>query len=414
MSVICIPTSNTTAYDSVRGILAMAGAELHRLGHEVRMLDLTAPDLPSRLNALLPRRAETIAIGMSGIGLELYTDDRKLFWDAAQIPYFSWYCDHPSYFVRRHRRESRYVVQAYVFPDHAVFNRDYLQANGAAFACHIGIPDPGFFGGVPAAKRNGRIVFAKSGWNPVALERSWRTTMPPKLFAILFDAIGAARGKTCGAFSEIILAAAAEHLVYLTPGGDLFNVILTRLDNYTRAVRTREVGAVLCDYPVDFIGGGWDDVAASGRHARFHGAMPFDSLRENLGTYLAAASLNPNVDLSVHDRVFFALGAGTVPIFDANRFSREHLPRLVRFSFDQEAESIAAAVEAVLADPVAAQVATSETFAEIYPRFSMRCSVQDIHEIATSVAGAARESLFPAAPSPAGVWTPPKPAMAEG
>ena len=144
MSVICIPTSNTTAYDSVRGILAMAGAELDRLGHEVRMLDLTAPDLPSRLNALLPRRAETIAIGMSGIGLELYTDDRKLFWDAAQIPYFSWYCDHPSYFVRRHRRESRYVVQAYVFPDHAVFNRDYLQANGAVFAAISAFPTPVF------------------------------------------------------------------------------------------------------------------------------------------------------------------------------------------------------------------------------------------------------------------------------
>lgn len=410
MSVVCILTSNTTAYDSVRGILAMAGAELDRLGHEVRMISLTASDWPDRLNALLPRRTETIAIGMSGIGLELHIDDRKLFWDAAQIPYFSWYCDHPSYYARRHRLESRYVAQAYVFPDHAAFNRDHLHTNGAAFAAHIGIPDPGFFGSMPADKRNGRIVFAKSGWNPLALERSWRATMSPKLFAILFDAIGAARGKTCGAFPEIILAAAAEHLVYLTPGGDLFNMVLTRLDNYTRALRTREVAAVLANYPVDFIGGGWDDLAASARHARFHGAMPFDALRESLGTYLAAASLNPNVDLSMHDRVFFALGAGTVPIFDANRFSGTHLPRLARFSFGQDIESIAAAVEAVLANPAAAQAATAETFAEIYPRFSMRRSMEEIHEIATSIAGAASENLAPAPPSPLGVWTPPKPA----
>jgi hypothetical protein len=414
MSVVCILTSNTTAYDSVRGILLMAGAELDRLGHEVRILDLAAPDLPERLQALLPRRAETIAIGMSGIGLELYTNgsDRKLFWEASQIPFFSWYCDHPCYFLRRHQLESRYVVHGYVFPDHAAFNRDHLHANGAAFATHIGIPDPGFFGGLEPGKRNGRVVFAKSGWNPILLERAWRETLPPKLFAILFDAIATARGKACSAFPEIIRDVAAEHLVYPTPGGDLFNAILTRLDNYTRAVRTREVAAVLANYPVDFAGGGWDDFAAGKPRARFLGAMPFDTLRENLGTYLGAASLNPNVDLSVHDRVFFALGAGTVPIFDANGFSRQHLPRLSRFGFGEAADSIAAAVEAVLDDPASAQAATAATLAEAYPRFSMRRSVQGICEIASEIAGAAGARLIPSSPSPAGVWNPKQPATA--
>ena len=412
MSVICILTANNSAYDSVRGILLMAGAELDRLGHEVQILNLEAPDTPARIDALLPRREETIAIVMSGIGLEIYTKDRRLIWDVAQIPVFNWNCDHPSYFMRRHRLESRYVVHGYVFPDHAAFSRDHLHTNGAAFGTHIGIPDPGFFGGLPADKRNGRIVFAKSDWNPAKLERSWREAMPPKLFAILFDAIAAARGKTCSAFPEIISAVAADHLVYPTPGGDLFNAILTRLDNYTRAVRTREVGAVLANYPVDFIGGGWDDFAAERRHARFLGAMKFDALRESLGTYLAAASLNPNVDLSLHDRVFFALSAGTVPIFDANSFSRQHLPRLSRFSFGQDTDSIAAAVEAVLDEPEAAQAATAETFAEIYPRFSMRRSVQEICEIATQVAGAAGARLIPSLPSPAGVWNPPEPVTA--
>jgi hypothetical protein len=113
-----------------------------------------------------------------------------------------------------------------------------------------------------AEKRNGRIVFAKSDWNPLKLERAWRETLPAKLFAVLFDAIAAAHDKTCSAFPGIICDVAAEHLMYLTPGGEIFNAILTRLDNYTRAVRTREVGAVLSNYPVDFIGGGWDDFKA--------------------------------------------------------------------------------------------------------------------------------------------------------
>jgi hypothetical protein len=408
MSVIAILTSNKTTYDSLHGILAMVGAEFDRLGHEVQMLNLLAPETPARLTALLPRRAETMAIGFSGIGLELYTNDKKLFWDEAQIPCFTWFCDHPSYHVRRHGLESRYLAHGYVFPDHAAFNRDHLQANGAVFATHIGIPDPGFFGRLPPEKRNGRLVFAKSGWNPAELERSYRTTMPPKLFAILFDAIAEARGKFCGTFPEIIVRVAAEHMVYLTPGRDMFNTILTRLDNYTRAVRSREVGAVLLDYPVDFIGGGWDDLAGKGRHARILGAMPFDAMREGLGSYLAAVSLNPNVDLSVHDRVFFALGAGTVPVFDANSFSAAHMPHLSRFSFgqDQDAASVAAAVEAVLADPATAQAATAATLDELYPRFSMSRSVQDIHEITMSMTGTAGARLLPAEPAPPNVWAP--------
>ncbi|TWB96063.1 hypothetical protein FBZ93_108103 [Bradyrhizobium macuxiense] len=406
MSVICVLYSSNTTYDSLRGILAMAAAELDRLGHEVKMLDLLAPDFSARLNALLPRKTETMALGFSGIGLDIHTKDGRLFWDVAQIPVFTWFCDHPCYFAKRHGLESRYTAHGYVFPDHAAFSRDHLSANGAVFATHMGIPDPGFFGGLPPEQRNGRLIFAKSGWNPLGLERGWRKTMPPKLFALLFDAIAEARGKTCGAFPKIIVDVAERHLVYLKPGGDLFNVILTRLDNYTRGVRTREVGAVLADYPVDFIGGGWSNLDVSGRPARVLGAMTFDAMREGLGSYLAAVSLNPNIDLSVHDRVFFALGAGTVPVFDANRFSAAEMPHLARYSFGQDTTSIAAAVEAVLADPAAAQAATATTMSELYPRFSMQRSVQDIHEITMSIAGAAGAGLLPAEPVPAGVWTP--------
>ena len=53
---------------------------------------------------------------------------------------------------------------------------------------------------------------------------------------------------------------------------------------------------------------------------------------------------------------FDALGASTVPIFDANSFSRQNFPRLSDFSFGQDDDSIAAAVEAVLDDPAAARL----------------------------------------------------------
>ncbi|MBR0797677.1 hypothetical protein JQ615_20035 [Bradyrhizobium jicamae] len=406
MSVICVLYSSHTTYDSLRGILAMAAAEFDRLGYEVQMVDLLAPDFGARINALLPRKAETMAIGFSGIGLEIHTKDGQLLWDVAQIPVFTWFCDHPCYFARRHTLQSRYAVHGYVFPDHAAFNRDHLRT-GAVFATHMGIPDPRFFGGMPPDKRNGRLVFAKSGWNPAELERTYRKTLPPKLFAILFDAIAEAQGKFCSTFPEIIRTVAAEHLVYLTPGGDVFNAILTRLDNYTRAVRTCEVGAALADYPVDIIGGGWEHLDCTGRQARKLGAMTFDAMREGLGSYLGAVSLNPNVDQSVHDRVFFALSAGTVPVFDANSFSTTHMPHLAPYTFGQQGTaSVAAAVEALLADPVAAQLANAATFNELYPRFSMSRSMQDIHEITMTIAGVPGTRLLPAEPAPPNVWAP--------
>jgi hypothetical protein len=43
----------------------------------------------------------------------------------------------------------------------------------------------------------------------------------------------------------------------------------------------------------------------------------------------------------------------------------------------------------------------------------MRRAAQGIHEIAARIAGAAGDGLVPAAPSPAGVWTPPQLAMAD-
>jgi hypothetical protein len=66
---------------------------------------------------------------------------------------------------------------------------------------------------------------------------------------------------------------------------------------------------------------------------RFLGPVPFDALRASLG-HISAPPLNP-FELSVHERIFFALGGGVVPIFDANCFSKRYMPQLERFSFLQ-------------------------------------------------------------------------------
>ncbi|MBV8652716.1 MAG: hypothetical protein JO255_14710 [Alphaproteobacteria bacterium] len=390
MSTVCILTSNMTAYDSIPGILGLVGNEFTKLGHRVIEVDLTAGDFVERLAEVARCRDDAFAIAMSGIGLEIRSKDNRLFWDAARLPCFAWYCDHPSYFIRRHRVESPHVVHGYVFPDHAKFNHDYIKANGAAFAVHMGIPDPRSFtpqspGQHDKASRNGRILFAKSGGDPDALERNWRSILSRRYFNLLFDII-AASGRSCMRYPEIIREVAEQHGVYVTWGGKLFNCLMTGADHYIRATKATLVASVLSEYPVDFFGKGWDHMKTRATRATFHGPLPFAELRQRLPDYLASASINPNVDLSVHDRVFFAIGAGVVPIFDGNKFSAANMPMLDAYAFSYDRASIEAAVDTLLSRPEEAQASTAAALAALYPSFSMTSSARQIHEICTAVA----------------------------
>ena len=56
---------------------------------------------------------------------------------------------------------------------------------------------------------------------------------------------------------------------------------------------------------------------------------------DQLPRYVGSLSINPLVEESVHDRVFFALAAGVVPVTDGNAFTDENMPALeaYRFSF---------------------------------------------------------------------------------
>jgi hypothetical protein len=84
------------------------------------------------------------------------------------------------------------------------------------------------------------------------------------------------------------------------------------------------------------------------------------------------------VDESMHDRVFFALSAGVVPVSNSNTFSGRHVPGLERYAFRFTLDSVAAAAKAVLADPATGFALTEAAYAALLPDFSMRQSVRHI------------------------------------
>jgi hypothetical protein len=84
------------------------------------------------------------------------------------------------------------------------------------------------------------------------------------------------------------------------------------------------------------------------------------------------------IDESVHDRVFFALGAGVVPLSDSNAFWRAHMPALAPYGFDFTRERIEQAVEAALAAPADAIARTDDTWRALQAPFGLRRSAAQI------------------------------------
>ena len=223
-----------------------------------------------------------------------------------------------------------------------------------------------------------RQVFFKSGADPDALQAAWRRQMPQLLSAILDEAAEGCAGNDVNGMVGVLRTAAERHGLFLSPDGKLCLTLLHHLDFYERARRTTLAMKSLLDMPVDVYGNGWDHVDWSGRAAVLRPPLTFPDMMVRLPSYLGSLSVNPLVSESVHDRVFFAIAAGVVPVADRNRFSVATMPLLDRYGYDFAPDSIVAAADALLTAPQQALERTESTYNAILPHFSLRESSRQI------------------------------------
>lgn len=297
--------------------------------------------------------------------------------EARKVPLFDWNCDHPAYFSRRHALRSRYLLHGYVFVDHARYAMRHLNANGVAFAAHLGIPPRQIFDGAPRplAARNGRILFAKSGADTDAIEAGWRRLVPP-LRDLLFAAAEELFGRPTADHLPTVQRLGEAHGLVLDGNSRLALLLIRELDAYIRFRHARLVLDAVRSYPVDVHGDGWDHVDQGAGAMRFLGRTGWQDFAAMLPGYLGCLSTNPLVEHSLHDRSFFALAANVVPLHDSNPFSRTHLPALERFAFRFDADSVKAAMEALLADPGTALALSEQAWEQTAERFSLRASLR--------------------------------------
>lgn len=380
-----------SAYDVLGGLLEQTAQEMAAMGHQVILFTAGGQDWPNRLAVLLQEGDIAFALSMSGIGIDFVLQGKGLLWEATKVPIFNWSCDHPCYFPSRHGIRSRFLLHGYVFPDHAHYNIRHLNPNGMAFGVHIGMPPRSMFAGapLPLAERNGRIIFSKSGADTNAIEAGWRERAPV-LRQILFDAAEELFHRSTAEFVPVLQRVGERQGLLLDGNNELTLTLIRELDAYIRYRRGNLVMQTLLGYPVDVFGTGWDHIAWGGARAVFLGALGWRNTLQQLPAYLGCLSINPLVEQSVHDRVFFALSAGVVPVTDGNAFSRAHIPGLDRYCFDFTPERISQAVDALLADPAEALARTEAARQALTPNFTMRRAAEQIVQFAALHGGNAR------------------------
>jgi hypothetical protein len=371
-----------SAYDSLGGLLELTAHELAAQGLDVTMFSADGKDWPQRLIELLKQGGISFALTMSGIGAELGVDG-KLVWEVAKVPLFNWSCDHPCYFPVRHVISNAYLLHGYVFPDHARYNVRYLNPNGIAFGVHLGIPPRSLFpeAPLPPARRNGRIMFTKSGADTNKIEAAWRG-FGPNLERIVFAAAEELFARSTADFLPVTKRIAEPFGLFFDGNSRLALLLIREVDAYIRFKRANLVMQSVLRYPVDVFGSGWDHINWDGAAARFHGAVPWRTMIDRLPSYAGCLSTNPLIEESVHDRVFFSLAAGVVPVSDSNRFADETMPGLEPYRFCFIRERIEQAVEAALAAPAEAIARVEDAWQTLVTPFGMRHSAQQIVQFA--------------------------------
>jgi hypothetical protein len=372
-----------SSYDSLGGLLELMAAEFTAIGFDVVLFSADGQDWPNRLVEVLKARDIAFALTMSGIGVDMAINGKSA-WQVANIPLFNWSCDHPCYFPSRHVIRNQFLLQGYVFPDHARYNITHLKPNGAAFAVHLGIPPRSLFpqAPLPLDARTRRIMFTKTGRDTNKIEAAWRNYVP-ELRSIVFAASEELFHRSTADFLPVLNKISEQRGIFLDGDNQLTMLLIREIDAYIRFRRANLVMDTIVRYPVDVFGTGWDHIQWDDGHARFHGPVTWRAMIEQLPHYIGCLSINPLTEQSTHDRTFFALSAGVVPLSDSNRFSREHMPALEPYAFAFVSEQIEQVVEAVLTKPSEALGRAETTYQSLATPFGMRRAALQIAQFAS-------------------------------
>jgi hypothetical protein len=194
-----------------------------------------------------------------------------------------------------------------------------------------------------------RVVFAKTGNDPRELETKWAAR--PALARIIHDILDEVGLKDCSVYPAAVAKVAAAHRLELQPFDKRSRFFIVQADDYIRRRKSTTIAEAIKKFPVEIFGDQWDHISRDNARASFRGAVEYAAIEREIAHSAASITMNPNVDLAVHDRVYTALGAGVMPITDSNTFTKANFPALFPYTFNFIDRGIESALDRVFTRP---------------------------------------------------------------
>lgn len=286
-------------------------------GMRTVIADLYDPDCFTLLRNELATGNVLFAFGFAGIGATLQGAEGQNFWDSVKVPFLSLFYDHPAYILSNHRMQARYVYNCYHIRDFYDAQRDYIQSPQPlrlfpqAFPFNATARQKGW------AERGERIVYLKTGENPVRLQEEW-ADKPATIRQFIRALIAEAQKRRDFYMTDFLAGLFAKAGLAVADYSKEFWYCIFHADRYIRAWRSNQMALALRAFPADIYGTGWDHIAQSPGKARFLPPLDSSLMQQLYAGSRVVVNTNPFFRHGIHERVPYGLVAGCVTLTDGN------------------------------------------------------------------------------------------------
>ncbi|MFY9287994.1 MAG: hypothetical protein WAO98_05785 [Alphaproteobacteria bacterium] len=283
-------------------------------GYQHQIINMMGLDGGTQLTTALKTGDIAFVYGFAGVGSQLSDSKSVNLWTAYQVPFLSFWHDHPAYNYRQHIVPSPYILNCYHVQDHLQVRERYLPSVNSATLLHSAAgPNPPARAH-PWKKRSRKFLYVKTAYQPEQIAAKWEE-YPLLLRNVLWDLVEQAQKDR-----NLDLAAAAEILFHKNdhPITDLdaFMGVIQEVDHYIRAWRSDRLARALLAWPSDIFGRGWDYLSGQPSKATIHPAFPSWQLAPTALRYRLVANSNPLWRDGIHERVIVGIATGCVTLTD--------------------------------------------------------------------------------------------------
>ena len=326
--------SNVVAFvgENENGILADLArsfmAPLEGWGLRGHVIDLHDATWSSRLQSLASQGI-AFAWASAGIGADLRLGAESL-WDALRIPFVSVLADTPCQLPANHHVASRHVANGYSIADWLDVQRRFIRSPQVSAEIPGAVPANPERDLVPWRDRPHRMVFVKTGDDPVRYQEAWKD-YPARARRILHEASAEAMRREPMEITALVHNVALAQDLLLEGRPEVLFALTRQVDLHLRALRATTVARALLPLGATIIGRGWDHLDRDNARAAIHPAVPAGGLAPLYARTRFLVNTTPNFARGTHERPVNAFAARACAVSDTNAFMRERFSVLPTF-----------------------------------------------------------------------------------